>query len=476
MSQKRTLRWLDYAIFGGTIFLIFCLLFDSDIKLPNLVAWLGHWHPVVLHFPIVLLCISIFLGLTGKNIPRSLLTIATISALITAILGFFLGKEAGSKGDLLFWHQWLGGGVAVGSVIWYWLYNSNLGSKIYTKALQVILAGLIGFTGHYGGMVTHGEDFLALPVNKRNNEMPEDPLIYEDVVARILDESCVKCHNPNKKKGELQMTNISQLLKGGETGPAIIPGNHEKSELIQRVRLPASNEEHMPPEGEKDLTESEIQIIERWIVLNASDTLLLSHLDNNEPLLALVQEMQQPDVAQKWKTLPIIADSTIAAFSSDYVTIKRMANSVNALAINMYKPPEYSSDLITDLKPIVANIVQFDISGLPIGKLELGLVATCENLEWLEIDSTPITDLETDTLKVLSKLRTLKIYDTAIADKTLTAFRNTESLEQIYLWNTKVSEEALEAFRKAQPTVHINTGVDLETQTFFAKKDSIVKK
>lgn len=476
MSQKRTTRWLDYAIFGGTIFLIFCLIFDSYIKLPNLVAWLGHWHPVVLHFPIVLLCISIFLGLTGKNIPKLLLTTAAISALITAILGFFLGKEAGSKGDLLFWHQWLGGGVAIGSVIWYWLFNSDLGSKIYTKVLQVVLIGLVGFTGHYGGMVTHGEDFLALPTNKRDAEMPEDPLIYQDVVARILDESCVKCHNSNKRKGELLMTNISQLLKGGESGPTIIPGNHEKSELIQRLRLPASNEEHMPPEGEKDLTDSEIQIIERWIALNASDTLRLSHLDNNEPLLALVEKMQQPDVAQKWKTLPVIADSTIAAFSSDYVTIKRMANSVNALAVNMYKPPEYSSDLITDLKPIAANIVQFDISGLPIGKLELGLVASFKNLEWLEIDSTPITDVETDTLKVLLKLRTLKVYDTDIADKTLATFNNIESLEQIYLWNTKVSEQALQAFRKAKPAVKINTGVDLEIQSFFAKKDSILKK
>lgn len=476
MSPKRTTRWLDYAIFGGTIFLIFCLIFDSYVKLPNLVAWLGHWHPVVLHFPIVLLCISIFLGLTGKNIPRLLLTIATVSALITAISGFFLVKEAGSKGDLLFWHQWLGGGVAIGSVIWYWLYNSDLGDKIYTKAFQVVLIGLIGFTGHYGGMVTHGEDFLALPADKRDAEMPEDPLIYQDVVTRILDESCVKCHNSNKRKGELLMTNISQLIKGGETGPAIIPGNYEESELIQRLRLPDSNEEHMPPEGEKNLTESEIQIIERWILLNASDTLRLSHLDNNEPLLALVETMQQPDLAQKWITLPIIADSTIAAFSSDYVTIKRMANSVNALVVNMYKPPEYSSDLITDLKPITANIVQFDISGLPIGKRELGLIASCENLEWLEIDSTPITDVETDTLKVLSKLRTLKIYDTAIADKTLSTLKNMESLEQVYLWKTQVTEGALDEFIRAKPTINVNGGIELETQSNLAKKDSILIK
>lgn len=476
MSQRRTSRWLDYAIFGGTIFLIFCLIFDSYIKLPNLVAWLGHWHPVVLHFPIVLLCISIFLGLTGKNIPKSLLKIATVTALITAILGFFLGKEASTKGDLLFWHQWLGGGVAIASVIWYWLDTSDLGSKMYTKALQVVLIGLIGFTGHYGGMVTHGEDFLALPVDKGDTELPEDPLIYQDVVASILDESCVKCHNSNKRKGELLMTNISQLIKGGESGPSIIQGNHEESELTQRLRLPDSNEEHMPPEGEKNLTDSEIRIIERWIALNASDTLRLSHLDNSEPLLALVEAMQQPDKSQKWKQLPVIADSTIAAYSSDYVTIKRMANSVNALVVNMYKPPEYTSELITDLKPIAANIVQMDISGLPIGELELGLIANCKNLEWLEIDSTPITDVETDTLKVLSKLRTIKIYDTAIADKTLAAFKNIESLEQIYLWKTKVTEKGLQEFRKVKPSVHINTGVDLETQSFFAKKDSILKK
>lgn len=476
MSQRRTLRWLDYAIFGGTIFLIFCLIFDSYIKLPNLVAWLGHWHPVVLHFPIVLLCISIFLGLTGKNIPRSLLKMAAVTALITAILGFFLGKEASTKGDLLFWHQWLGGGVAIASVIWYWLDTSDLGSKIYTKALQIVLIGLIGFTGHYGGMVTHGEDFLTLPVDKRDAELPEDPLIYQDVVARILNESCVKCHNSNKRKGELLMTNISQLIKGGESGPSIIHGNHEESELTQRLRLPDSNEEHMPPEGEKNLTDSEIQIIERWIALNASDTLRLSHLDNSEPLLVLVEAMQQPDESQKWKQLPMIADSTIAAYSSDYVTIKRMANSVNALTINMYEPPEYTSDLITDLKPIAANIVQMDVSGLPIGKQELGLIANCKNLEWLEIDSTPITDVETDILKVLSKLRNLKIYDTAIGDKTLTTFKNIESLEQIYLWKTKVTEKGLQEFRKVRPSIHINTGVDQEIQSFFAKKDSILKK
>jgi len=476
MKQTRTLQWVDYAIFGGTIFLIFCLIFDDYIKLPNVVAWLGHWHPLLLHFPIVLLILAIFLGLTGKDVPRILLTVATISALITAILGFFLGKEVGTKGGLLFWHQWLGGAVAIISVIWYWVDGAGFQSKIYTKALQVLLLVLIGFTGHYGGMITHGEDFLALPMDKRGSELPDDPLIYEDIVSRILDESCIKCHNANKRKGELLMTSISQLIKGGESGPAIIPGNYEESELIQRLRLPNSNEEHMPPEGERALNESEIQILERWIALEASDSLRLSHLDNNEPLFALIEAMKQPDVKQRWTQLPKIADSTITRFSSDYVTIKRIASEANALQINMYMPPEYTSALLTDLKPIAANIVELDCSGLPIGMSELNLIANFKNLEWLEIDQTQITDKETDTLKVLSKLRILKIYDTAIADKTLSTLERIESLEQIYLWKTKVTEERLTAFKSVNPDIKVNTGVDAETLALFGKKDSIQKK
>jgi len=473
MTEANKSKWVDYVIFGLSIFLIFCLIFESYIELPNLVAWLGRWHPVLLHFPIVLLLIAIFLGLTGKTVPKLLLIIATVSALITAISGFFLGTDVGTEGDLLFWHQWLGGGTAMLAAIWYWLDASGFGGKTYSKILQVALAIGIGFTGHYGGMVTHGEDFLAFPKNKKRGAIPENPLIYRDVVSRIFDDSCVKCHNENKKKGELLMTSYSQLLKGGESGATIIPGNSEESELIQRLHLPVSNEEHMPPEGEKNLTDTQIQILERWIALGASDTLLISHLDNSEPLVALVDELRQPNEMRIWADLPTVADTTIARFSSDYLTIKRLASNTNALSVNMYMPPEYNPELLTNLKSIAENIIEMDVSGLPIGTPELGLIATCKNLEWLEIDQTPITDMETDTLRVLSKLRTLKIYDTDTGDKTLSTIQKIENLQQIYLWNTEVSEKALKKLKTQRPTLRINTGIDPEIQALFTQKDSV---
>ena len=109
MARNSKSIWPDYLVLGLSVFLIFCLLFDSYIELPVLVAWIGRWHPVVLHFPIVLLLVAVFLGLTGKTVPRVLLLAGVLSALVTAISGFFLGKEALVKGDLLYWHQWFGG-------------------------------------------------------------------------------------------------------------------------------------------------------------------------------------------------------------------------------------------------------------------------------------------------------------------------------------------------------------------------------
>ena len=468
-------KWVDYVVFGLSLFLIFCLVFDSYIELPRLVAWVGRWHPLVLHFPIVLLLICVFLGLTGKKIPKLLLTIAVVFALLTAISGFFLGQETGTKGDLLYWHQWLGGGLALLAAIWYWLEGINFDKPIFSKILQVVLTGLILFTGHYGGMVTHGEDFLALPIEKRAHKIPENPLIYKDIVGRILEDKCVSCHNPNKKKGALLMTSFKGLLAGGEVGQTVIPGNSYESELIRRVLLPIEDEEHMPPEGKQSLDAAEIQILERWIALGASDTLRLEQIAPSEPLLGLVNTFMQASPMEQWAKLPKVADSTLLRLSSDYLSVRRIADGVDALSVNFYKPPIYDSKQLTDLKTIAKNIVQMDISGLPIGQKEMNLISSCQNLEWLEIDQTPITDVEVDTLKVLSKLRVLKIYSTGISDKSIPVLKRMKGLRQVYVWNTAISAEALTNLKSENPTLLIDLGIDKELQASFGSSDSIPK-
>lgn len=475
MTNTAPHKWVDYVVFGLSLFLVFCFIFEAFIELPRWVAWIGRWHPLILHFPIVLLLICTFLGLTGRKIPELVFSSAVVLTLMTAVSGFFLGKEMGEKGDLLFWHQWLGGALGILAAIWYGLRKTSFTGPTASKVLQVVVVVLIFSTGHYGGMVTHGEDFLALPVEKRAEKIPENPFIYKDVVGRILDDKCVSCHNPNKKKGDLLMTSLEGLLKGGEVGNTLIPGRPEESELIRRIHLSIEDEEHMPPEGKRPLEADEIRILERWIALGASDTLRLAHLEPLEPLAELLQQLVQPDPIERWRALPAVADSTLLRLGSDYVTIRRIAGGINALSVNVYKPPMYDSKQLTDLKPIAKNIVQMDVSGLPIAQDEMNLIASCTNLEWLEIDQTPLTDVEVDTLKTLSKLSMLKIYSTAISDKSLPVFEQMNGLQKLYLWHTKISSEKLTDFQKKHPNLHIEVGIDPEVQASFQASDSIPK-
>src|SRR5690606_30616843 len=156
MMKESNPKWMGQAILGLAVFLVFLLIFESFIALPNLVAWLGRLHPLVLHFPIVLLLMAAIMGLMGKKVPILLLGLATFSALITAITGFFLGTGPDPKGDLVFWHQWMGVGVAILAVVWYWISSHNPQGVYLIKSIQAILIVLVGITGHYGGMITHG--------------------------------------------------------------------------------------------------------------------------------------------------------------------------------------------------------------------------------------------------------------------------------------------------------------------------------
>ncbi len=85
---------------------------------------------------------------------------------------------------------------------------------------------------------------------------------FTDRVKPLLDLHCVSCHGPDKVKGGLRLDSREALLKGGDTGPALVPGQPEKSLLIQAV-LHAKKELEMPPK--EKLTTNDVAVLTRWI-------------------------------------------------------------------------------------------------------------------------------------------------------------------------------------------------------------------
>jgi mono/diheme cytochrome c family protein len=81
----------------------------------------------------------------------------------------------------------------------------------------------------------------------------------------ILADKCQKCHGPSKKKGGLRVDSIAALVAGGENGPALVPGDPGRSEIIRRLRLPTSDDDHMPPKKEPQPSEAEIAALAAWV-------------------------------------------------------------------------------------------------------------------------------------------------------------------------------------------------------------------
>lgn len=85
---------------------------------------------------------------------------------------------------------------------------------------------------------------------------------FADHVLPLVEQHCAKCHNPDKKKGDLDLTSHSGALKGGGTGPVVVSGQPDASRLIKS--LTHGEEPFMPP-NKPPIAEKEIAVFKSWI-------------------------------------------------------------------------------------------------------------------------------------------------------------------------------------------------------------------
>src|ERR1700687_621199 len=85
--------------------------------------------------------------------------------------------------------------------------------------------------------------------------------LFSDQIAPVLRQRCVHCHNPQKSKGDLDLTTRDSLLKGGDKGPVLVPGKSGQSRLLEMV---SGDTPRMPKQGAK-LTPEEIAALKKWI-------------------------------------------------------------------------------------------------------------------------------------------------------------------------------------------------------------------
>jgi uncharacterized membrane protein len=260
-------------------------------------TFLGRLHPMIVHFPIGLLLFAAVLeGISYRNFQspyrpgiNGLILAGVISSGVSAAFGWLLAQDGDYGEDLLFWHQWIGiatFGLAcvTGLFLKQAIRSLQLQKiKIYRLSLLCTIIG-VSVAGHYGASLTHGKDYLtetlpwssseealadnpavsALLTSQTETLTPEQEVQLNVQVRAILAHNCYQCHGEEKVKGELRLDEKKYVFQGGESGPVIVPGDPEKSDLFRRINLPADHKDVMPTKG-KLLSKSDIAIIELWI-------------------------------------------------------------------------------------------------------------------------------------------------------------------------------------------------------------------
>lgn len=116
-----------------------------------------------------------------------------------------------------------------------------------------------------GGVLLTAAWLVASPPNAAANEADQ---LFETKIRPVLAVTCFRCHGDPKVSGELRVDSRDALLKGGESGPAIVPGKPDASLLIRAIGRHA-DVSAMPPEKEQALRADQVADFAAWVKAGA---------------------------------------------------------------------------------------------------------------------------------------------------------------------------------------------------------------
>ena len=452
---------------------------------------LGRLHPLLVHLPIGILVLAFLMELyfrkkdtgTENNIITFTLAIAAVSTVLSVASGWLLGEDGGYDETLLFRHRWMAVGLAVGSTLLYFIKkHPKAWSKNVYLPLFVVVIVLLGLTGHYGGSMTHGEDYLYKDKETKKIVISDvsKALVYNDIVQPILDDKCVSCHNPNKVKGGLVMTKKEQLLLGGDSGSLLTAENGESPRLIHHIKLPMEDDDHMPPKGKVQLTNHEIALLEWWLSHENCFDCVAGTLDKTDKISNILNSLEEDTSTRAIiaKEVAMVPEDWLNSINSNKPIITKLAEKNPLLIANLSGNKSLGKNDLKALKEHAENIVELNLGNSNFNDTISSILSSFKNLTKLQLQNTKITDKSLEYISDLKHLESLNIYGTDITDDGLEKITGLSNLKTLYPWNSKISKEALSRYSnkyKAVTVVSLSedlfTPSSLEPPTIISETD-----
>jgi len=450
---------------------------------------LGRGHAVLVHLPIGALLASVVFDwfvapeTTGRTSDARRLSAAGVlrllgawSAIAAAIAGVLLADWGSYAPETLRWHRWLGVLTAMAAVAWF-IMRDGLTRPIphgvaTVRSGAAALGGLLVLSGHLGGTLVRGDDYLTryLPQSLRDvARLPDaerltdrrvvnaaETPVFDSIVQPLLEQRCASCHNTERKLGGLDLTSSDGMFDGGRHGKVVVPGRADESELILRLELPPGHLDAMPPD--RAIPASEIALLRWWIDQGASPTVSLADIARPSSVRRTLAAYGLEDVPSGVYALALPEPDTAAmtaAMRAGFM-VQRVAHQSTLLRVDASNaPPGWSAGSLALLRPLAQHIIDVSLARTPSDDASLAVLSEMPNLTHVQLAHTRLTDAGLAQLRELRNVEVLNVVGTKVSDAGLRVLETMPRLRAVYLWETAATADGVARLRRAHPRARV---------------------
>lgn len=288
---------------------------------------------------------------------------------------------------------------------------------------------------------------------------------FEKDLLPVLQKKCLDCHSAPKvvdgkkkePKGELRLDAAWAMLKGGETGPSVVPKDLAKSYMYEVVTLPKDDDSFMPPKGDP-MTAEEIKLLKEWIESGADFGSWKGNMEGApaEAVAAAAKEAKPRGhdlfYAKLGEGLKPAAEADIAKAKAGGAQVSLLKFDSPLLRADFLTGVSKCDDTKLDaLTPIKDHLAQLDLGRTVITDAGLKKVAQLTRLASLDLRQTKITDAGLEALTALKNLQSINLFGTEITDAGLKHLASIKSLKSVTVFQTKATPAGAAELQKALP-------------------------
>lgn len=448
----------------------------------ELFDFLGSLHPLMVHLPIGIILLTIAIDVFMRNKNNSVQRVITMgwffsffSGLLAALFGWFLGDSGYYFEEQINIHRWSGVALVLLSfMIWILLFINFRFNKSFKQSINITAIILLMLTGHFGGEMTHGQNYLfdnlpfvkkeisLTPLSEVESSEVDSLYVFEDLIFPVLEEKCITCHNENRAYGGLNMNAFESMMEGGNSGSGIQKGKPYESLIYKRISFPQDHPKFMPPAG-VPMSYDQIAIMEWWIDKGAKKQMPIILARNDAKMLRLMEVLYKFDLREKTYLetlkLPGLSSEELNGLNDEKFIWRFLNAEKSFLDVKFTAKTIQKVDLLI-MQKVKENVTWLNLADCMLSDELLSYLGTFRNLTRLKIQKNPlVTDKGIDGLKELKNLSELNLYGTSVTDAAFSTLGQMTALKKLFLWNTLVTPSGIKNFKTQNPEIEVIAGL-----------------